>query len=161
MKIITTITIWVSLCTVLFAQKPPGSYLSLDGDGDFMQLSNYADSLIFNAPATIEFWARANYDHKSGIGVLWHVNDNNPLLSNGAEYFELTYGNHSGAISNELLNIVYSQGDISQTNFYFVQDDGYLQDKWEHYAIVIDNVSYIVFINGGYGFRKKGFERNR
>ena len=48
MRKLTIIISWLALCSFLFTQRPDGSYLRLDGDGDFLQLSDHADSLIFD-----------------------------------------------------------------------------------------------------------------
>jgi hypothetical protein len=148
MKKLMFLILSLNLCSFLYAQKPPGAFLDLDGYGDYLQLSNYADSLIFNGPATIEFWLKVNYDHRNDVGIIWFVSDNNPLLISGSEYFELTYGAHTGNLDNERLNIIKSIGAPAHTNFYSVIDDGYYSDEWHHYAVLITGSEYIVFIDG-------------
>ena len=140
--------LFILLNTLLYAQKPPGGFLKLDGNGDYLQLSNYADSLIFDGPVTIEFWLNANFDYHYKVGIIWFVSDNNPLLESGSEYFELTYGAHTGSLDNERLNIIKSIGGTSNTNFYSVIDDGYADFDWHHYAIVATGSDYRVFIDG-------------
>ena len=136
---------WIFLCSFLFAQRPEGSFLRLDGDGDFMQLSDYADSLIFSGPATIEFWLRADFDHHSGSGFIWAINDDNDITTSGAESFELRYGSNTSGIANERLTVFYS---LWSSNAYGVDDPQNHSGRWHHYAIVARGSEYSVYING-------------
>ena len=143
-KILTAI-IFISLTFSLFAQKPEGPFLKLDGDGDFMQLSAWADSLIFDGPATIEFWARADFDHRFDIGMIWAINDGNPIAGDNAESFELRYGSNTSGITNELLTIFYS---LWSTNAYGTRNDATVEGQWHHFTFVCGNNDYTVYIDG-------------
>ena len=130
------------------AQRPQGSFLKLDGDGDFMQWSDYADSLIFDQPVTIEFWLRANFEHYSAIGMIWVINDGNPVATTGAESFELRYGANTSSLDNEWISTFYSIGNLSLTNLYGNENQGDYAGQWLHYAVVADGSEYRLYING-------------
>jgi len=66
--------IFLPLHLVLFASFQPVVFsqnhaLAMDDIDDFVELSQHASSLIFDNPATIEFWFKPNFDHRVAVAV--------------------------------------------------------------------------------------------
>jgi hypothetical protein len=149
MKIITFKMIGLLfLGGILIAQNPAGKSLILDGDGDFMELSFYADSLIFDSPATIEFWLKANIDHKiaAGRGALWSINDGSNFGS--GEYFLINYGHSTQYLTDERISIIHSLQSQGMTTLYSLVDNGTYAGQWHHYAVVCDGLVYSLYVDG-------------
>jgi Concanavalin A-like lectin/glucanases superfamily len=145
MNLMITVTAVFFLTASLSAQRPAGSYLQLDSDGDYLQLSDYADSLIFNEPVTIEFWARADFNHMSDVGMIWAINDGNPIAGADAESFELRYGSNTSGIANESITIFYSLWSI---NAYGAEENSDISGLWHHYAVLASGAEYLLYIDG-------------
>ncbi len=90
------------------ACPPPNGALSLDDVDDYVELSQWASNLIYNSPATVEFWLKMPFPHllsppsQATSGVAFAITDgwSNPdprLLICG-------YGNtwEGGGINNGL-----------------------------------------------------------
>ena len=138
----------LSLSLLLSAQNPAGMALILDGDGDYMELSFYADNLIFDSPATIEFWLKANVDHKinDGRGTIWAINDGSEYGS--GEFFIIMWGHSTQYLTNERISVLHALQSQGMITLYGLVDGGSYAGQWYHYAMVCDGSAYTLYVNG-------------
>jgi hypothetical protein len=138
----------LSLSLLLSAQNPAGMSLIMDGDGDYMELSYYPDGLIFDSPATIEFWLKANIDHKidSSSGAIWSINDGNEF-GNG-EFFLINWGHSTQYLTDERISVIHALQSQGMVTLYGLVDNGTYSGQWHHYAVICDGSAYTLYIDG-------------
>ncbi|MEZ4897561.1 MAG: LamG-like jellyroll fold domain-containing protein [Saprospiraceae bacterium] len=116
-----------------------------------IKLSNCSEKLIFNSPATIEFWFKPNYDHK---GVDWTLrtasyilsfNDGN-VFANGETFF-IMYGRITSGLIDERISV--GVGNHGQWTIDAVVDHtGNFANQWHHYAVSCTGSDWIIYIDG-------------
>ncbi|MEP5612860.1 MAG: LamG-like jellyroll fold domain-containing protein [Cyclobacteriaceae bacterium] len=123
---------------------PPGVALEFDGVDDFVDLSSSVDNLTFSAPATIEFWAKINYDHTVASNF-------KTILSLGEfanDEFVIGIGDVTVAETNELLAIqVTTAGGANRTVVNYL-DGTDITGQWHHYAVTADGTNYQLYFDG-------------
>lgn len=118
--------------------------LELDGNTSYLDLSSHSQNLIFDSPFTIEFWFKANFDHKSDNGTLWSISDGNS--SGFGERFEIRYGESTSLVTDERISVILAKG-LTTTAFTF-SDAGNYTSEWHHYAVTGNGTSWELFIDG-------------
>ncbi|MCC7429985.1 LamG domain-containing protein [bacterium] len=120
--------------------------LVLDGNSDYLNLSSHSTNLIFSSPATIEFWLKPNFDHKTSSlgGTIWSISDGNAL--GFGERFEIRYGQTSTTVSNERISIVHAR-NATQT-IYSLLDTGTYTNEWHHYTITCSGTAWTLYVDG-------------
>ena len=156
-KVQIKIWLFLFLPTYLFTQAQENSSnifnkaLELNNVDGILDLSNCAEGLIFNSPATIEFWFKPNYDHR---GVDWtlgtasyilSLNDGN-VFANGETFF-IMYGRITSGLIDERISV--GVGNHGQWTIDAVVDHtGNYINQWHHYAITCNGNNWEVFIDG-------------
>ncbi len=127
--------------------------LQMDDVDDFVELSQHASDLIFDAPATVEFWFKANFDHN---GSATEPNSSSILAigeANGIDgnFFQLWLGNSYTVFDNELLTAQYWIPSPPSYNSHsakalFSTDN--FTNQWHHYAIVMNSNNWSFYLDG-------------
>ncbi len=151
--------IFLSFCLLILLKGTSFSQnqaLQMDDVDDYVELSQWATDLIFDSPATIEFWFKANFDHKTdyppteaemGYSFIWSAGVDQPTI---ADNFQVRYGPVFGNMfmQNERLSVVkVLPGTDNYTSMGQV-DAGTYTNQWHHYALVADGALWLVYING-------------
>ncbi len=134
-------TIILFFSSFVFAQN---NVIELDGNTAYLDLSSHSQNLIFDSPFTIEFWFKANFDHKTDIGTLWSISDGNS--SGFGERFEIRYGESTSLVADERISVILAKG-ITTTAFTFT-DAGNYTNEWHHYAVTGNGTSWELCIDG-------------
>ena len=97
--------------------------LAMDDVDDFVELSQHASNLIFNSPATVEFWFKANFDHRGAVGeptysAIFALNDEDYIGDQSGEITEIRYGNASFSWTNERLSNIHCENGCNISDFY-------------------------------------------
>lgn len=123
--------------------------LQLDDIDDYVELSQWASSLIFESPATVEFWFKANFDHKSigepSFSAIWQLSDESSSSSHG---FQIAYGSVYGGFANELISIQHNEQGVGNYSIGGYLDGGNYQNQWHHYAVVADGQEWKIYVDG-------------
>ncbi|MCU0428713.1 MAG: choice-of-anchor D domain-containing protein [Cytophagaceae bacterium] len=122
----------------------PGNAFSFDGTNDFVDLDADISRLDFDAPATIEFWAKSNVDHKSGSP--------RPIfqIENGAnQEFSVWWGNLTAGLTNERISVFHETANAAANQTIIgVTDPGTYVGEWHHYAVVCTGTQFLFYIDG-------------
>ena len=122
----------------------PGNTLSFDGNDNSVDLSNALSHLAFNAPATIEFWAKINYDHTIALNY-------KTVLSIGEfanDEFVIGLGDVTASESNELLAIQLTTAGGANRSVVNYVDGTNVIGEWHHYAISADGNTFLIYVDG-------------
>jgi hypothetical protein len=121
-----------------------------DGVNDYIDLSAFVDSLIFNSPVTIDFWFKPN-NNKTTAGIMFSIG--NGFAISGTDSFSISYGNFTGGADGETVSIVGGANGLDQqakiTMFGAdVNTSIEYQDTWTHVCVVVDSGTWTMYING-------------
>ncbi|MCO6491481.1 MAG: thrombospondin type 3 repeat-containing protein [Phaeodactylibacter sp.] len=121
--------------------------LQLDGVDDYVDLSEHVQYLMYGQPATIEFWLKSNLDHRTDISTLWAVSDG-VAVNSGGQRFNITYGTHTGGLSNERISALHWRGYTDDYSLQGVIENGDVTGEWHHYAVVCNGSTWSFYIDG-------------
>ncbi len=122
----------------------------LDGVSDYINLTAHVSDLIFDSPATIDFWFKPNFN-KSTAGVMFSIGNGLDIF--GTDSFTISYGNFTSGADGETVSIVGgANGLTSSPNITMfgadVDTSVEYQDTWTHVCVVVDSGSWVMYING-------------
>ena len=122
---------------------PPGN--ALDFVNSTVDISAHANELIFNAPVTVEFWAKSNQDHRSASPQTVFFVSN----QTGEDNFEITIGSVSDDLTDELFGVFLEIDSefTGGTAVAYVDNNDYT-GEWHHYAVVADGSNYLLYFDG-------------
>ncbi|MBK7345070.1 MAG: hypothetical protein IPJ06_19425 [Saprospiraceae bacterium] len=140
--IITLVILQFILTASAFSQNKA---LRMDDLDDYIDLSPWAEQLIFNSPMTLEFWFRPNFDHKCTSGEACYSSilavSNGVQPSSIGKFLFIGYGNSLGNFINEQISIGRRNGSSFNTSIVGSTDAGTFTNEWHHYSIVINGTS--------------------
>lgn len=149
-----TTSIFILFCSL---SKGQNRALELDDIDDYVELSQHAGNLIFNSPATVEFWFMANFNHRDAppssatTGVIYSISNGFSDDAPNAHFNNIVFGNNWGIVpDNELITITNQK----KTNGTLVASTGAYEttsnyaNTWNHYAITYDGQEWKIYFNG-------------
>jgi hypothetical protein len=121
-----------------------------DGVNDYIDLSTFVNSLIFDSPATIDFWFKPNNNKTTG-GVMFSIGNGGTVFT--TDSFTISYGNFTNGANGETVSIVGGANGLDQsckiTMFGAdVNTSIEYQDTWTHVCVVVDSGTWVMYING-------------
>lgn len=122
-----------------------------DGSSDYIDLSTHANELIFDSPATIDFWFKPSLDKSLVGGVIFSIG--NGLGITASDSLSIFYGNVTSALTDETVTIINGSNGLDNASKLttFGADTNTsieYQNKWTHTSLVIESGTWTLYING-------------
>ena len=126
---------------------------NFDGTDDYIDLDSHASNLIFNAPATMNFWFKATNNISVGGRLYSTSNGEYDLNTDNVDYFNVGYGNFTTTLTNEKFSVgkgVNQQNPevASTVNIYGVTEGVDPQNKWYNMCVTTQSGSWQIYVNG-------------
>lgn len=123
---------------------------TFDGVSDYINLSTHVNDLIFNSPASIDFWFKPNND-KTTVGVMFSIGNGATIFT--TDQFTISYGNFTGGADGETVSIVGGANGLDQSGKITmfgadVNTTVEYQGLWTHVCVVVDSGTWVMYING-------------
>jgi hypothetical protein len=126
-----------------------GSFV-FDGSDDYIDLSVYVSNLIFDSPASIDFWFKPALD-KNTAGVIFSVG--NGLDIYNTDSFVISNGNWTGALTGETISVhkftdgLTNPSEISSRSIDVGTSVDY-QNTWTCVTVIVESNTFKVYVNG-------------
>jgi len=124
--------------------------LVFDGSDDYVNLSDHVANLIFDSPATIDFWFKPALD-KNTAGVIFAVGNGEGIYT--TDSFVISNGNWTGSLTGETISVhkfidgLTNPSDISSRSIDVGTSVDY-QNKWTCVTVVVESNTFKVYVNG-------------
>jgi hypothetical protein len=115
-----------------------GGSIVFDGVDDYVNLDEYADNIIIDSPVTLNVWLKPNIDKSISSGNIFSMG-NGVNIESGGNSFNLTYGNVTGALTEETFTIInYVGGQTSsEVTLYGIENGTDYREQWVNCCLVI------------------------
>jgi hypothetical protein len=123
---------------------------TFDGVSDYINLSTHVNDLIFNSPASIDFWFKPNNNKNTG-GVMFSIGNGATIFT--TDQFTISYGNFTNNANGETVSIVGGANGLNQSGKITmfgadVNTTVEYQGLWTHVCVVVDSGTWVMYING-------------
>ena len=125
---------------------------NFDGTDDYIDLSTYASSLIFDAPATINIWLKPTSALSVSNLVFFIGNGVSDATTDNVDSFSIRYGNTTGTLTNERFGLVkavdHQSPEVrSALNIDGVLDGDTFQNTWVNVCVTLQTNSWQLYTN--------------